>query len=420
MTVLLGCIADDFTGATDLANTLVQNGMRAVQVIGVPATEIDIGDAEAVVVALKSRTAPVDAAVADSLAAAAWLQQLGARQFVFKYCSTFDSKVTGNIGPVADALLDFLQEDFSIVCPAYPVNGRTIYKGYLFVGDLLLNESPMKDHPLTPMRDANLVRLMSEQSQHRVGLVPFDCVAAGTEAINDAYAALQEEGMGYAVVDVVSDPDLEAIGRSVASHRLVTGGSGVALGLPGNFRRLGLLESAPDPGTPAVAGRRVVFAGSCSVATRLQIRHVEQRWPCLKLDTDRIMAGDPVVAESTDWVCGHTEDTPLLVYASADPQEVKQMHERYGRDQSGAAIERVFGELAHQLVQRGVRQMIVAGGETAGAIVTALGIQAMRICVEIDPGIPWTESLGDVPVALALKSGNFGGEDFFEKAFNML
>ncbi len=420
MAVRLGAIADDFTGATDLANTLVGQGMRAVQVIGVPSGALDLGDAEAVVVALKSRTAPVARAVTDALAALAWLRAQGAEQVFFKYCSTFDSTAEGNIGPVADALLDALGDDFALVCPAFPANGRSVYMGHLFVGGLLLEESSMRDHPLTPMTDSQLVRLMSAQSAKRVGLLPYPVVAAGVEATRGAIAALRADGVSYGIADALTDTDLLTLGAAAADHRLVTGGSGLALGLPANFRARGQLGE-PRPATlPAATGPALVLAGSCSQATRGQVAHVRELWPSLKLDVDRLAAGEPVVAEAVAWARSRDPATPLLVYASADPQEVAQTQARHGRERAGALVETAFGTLARELVAAGWRRLIVAGGETSGAVVSALGVRALRIGPEIDPGVPWTETLDPPPLALALKSGNFGSRDFFTKALAML
>ena len=420
MPVLLGAIADDFTGATDLANTLVQRGMRAVQTIGVPAAGLDLGDAEAVVVALKTRTAPADEAVAAALAALGWLGERGARQVFFKYCSTFDSTAEGNIGPVADALMDALGTDFAIVCPAFPANGRSVYQGHLFVGDQLLSDSSMKDHPLTPMRESSLLRLMGAQTRRRVGLVPHGIVAAGVGRTAAAFDALREAGSSYGVVDALTERDLETIGAAVASHRLVTGGSGVAMGLPENFRAAGLLGAAARPAVPDIRGRAVVLAGSCSRATRGQIARAQQAWPHRKLDAHRIAAGGPVVEEVLDWASAQPETAPVLVYGSADPDEVAAVQAEYGRARAGAMIEQALGRIAQGLVAQGARRLVVAGGETAGAVVSALGVRGLGIGAEIDPGVPWTRTLDDPPLALALKSGNFGAEDFFIKALEML
>lgn len=420
MSILLGAIADDFTGATDLANMLVTRGMRTLQTIGVPSGHMDIGDADAVIVALKSRTAPASQAVGQSLAALAWLRDRGARQFFFKYCSTFDSTAEGNIGPVADALMDALETEFALICPAFPANKRSIYQGHLFVGDQLLSDSPMKDHPLTPMRDASLIRLMAAQTNRRVGLIPWPVIASGEAAVAGAIDNLRAEGIAYAVADAIDDRDLEVIGAAAATHKLITGGSGVALGLPGNFRRRGLLGATAAPELPDVRGRAIVLAGSCSAATRRQVAHAGRLWPHLKLDAGRIADGAPVAREAVDWAGAQPESAPVLIYSSADPAEVAAIQARYGRDRAGAMMEATLGEIAKGLVDAGARRIVVAGGETSGAVVSSLGVTGLRIGPEIDPGVPWTETLGTRRLALALKSGNFGGDDFFSKALGML
>ena len=420
MALLIGAIADDFTGATDLAVTLVNQGMRVTQVIGVPDENTDVGDAQAVVVALKSRTNPVGEAVEWSLAALDWLNTLGVKQIFFKYCSTFDSTSQGNIGPVSDALLEKLGSEFAVVCPAFPVNGRTVYKGHLFVGELLLSDSSLKDHPLTPMRDASIVRLMSAQTKRPVGLIDLDTVRKGAAAVSERIGYLKEEKVNYGVIDAVNDDDLRIIGEAVAGHALVTGASAVAMELPNNFRRLGILDAPEKPVLPKVKGRPVVFAGSCSQATRQQIAYVKERWPNRKIDADAIAAGEDVGGRLIDWAVRQPEDSPVLIYSSADPEEVAATQKRYGVEAAGQMIERTMGQIATGVAEQGFNRIIVAGGETSGAVVSSLQLRTLRIGPEIDPGVPWTESLGDRHLALALKSGNFGSEDFFVKAFEVL
>ncbi len=424
MSLLLGAVADDATGATDLASILVSRGMRTVQIIGVPRAELDVGDAEAVVVALKTRTAPVEEAVHASLEALSWLRRKGAKQIFFKYCSTFDSTPKGNIGPVGDALMDAVDGAVAVVCPALPANRRTVYQGHLFVGRELLSESSMKDHPLTPMTDADLVRVMGAQSRRRVGLVPYGTVAAGSEAVARAFAALAEEGVSWAVTDAITDADLETIGRAAADHALVTGGSGIALGLPENFRRRGLLGEPAPPFVPEATGPGAVLAGSCSTATRGQLDAVADRWPYRGLDVEKLMAGDEEVAEALAWATGALGEQPVVLAASQPPEAVRAIQERFGREAAGAAVEAAFARLARGLVDAGVRRLVVAGGETSGAVVSALGVEALRIGATIAPGVPWTETVatpgGPPPLALALKSGNFGGPDVFTDAFRLL
>ncbi|MBR0643475.1 3-oxo-tetronate kinase [Plastoroseomonas hellenica] len=416
MALLLGCIADDFTGATDLANTLVKNGMTAVQVIGVPSGPLP--EADAIIIALKSRTVPVRQAVADSLAAAEALLAAGARQIFFKYCSTFDSTDEGNIGPVADALAARLGTGFAIACPAFPTAGRTIFQGHLFVGAALLNESGMENHPLTPMRDSNLVRVLARQTEASVGLVPFAVVDQGAFAIRQAMTRLTESGRRYGIVDAITDEHLVAIGEAVAAHALVTGGSGVAMGLPGNFRRAGLLPDRPDAAMlPPAKGTLAVLAGSCSRATLGQIGLARDHAPVLELDPLETPDAAVLTAQALTWAEGKlSEERPIIIAASAPPDRVAALQAKLGRDAAGALVEHVLANVAEALVQRGVGRLMVAGGETSGAVVTRLGVNALRIGAEIDPGVPWTYAEPN-GIHLALKSGNFGTRDFFLKAF---
>lgn len=422
MPLLLGCVADDFTGATDLANTLVKHGMRTIQFIEVPDRATGAPDAEAVVVALKSRTAPVTEAVQQSRAALRWLRRNGARQIFFKYCSTFDSTDEGNIGPVADALLEDLGEDFTIACPAFPANGRTVYQGHLFVGEVPLSESGMRNHPLTPMTDANLVRVLARQTTGSVGLVPHAVVDAGAEAIRERFARLGAEGKRYAVVDALSDRHLFAIGAASAGLTLVTGGSGVAMGLPANFRTRGLLgEGGEAAFLPPAGGLAAVLSGSCSPATLGQVEEMKAGGrAAFAVDPLRLAEGADVAADAVAWARPKLSAGPVLVYASAPPREVKRVQKTIGRARAGGLIERAMASIARGLVDAGVRRLVVAGGETSGAVVNGLRITGLRIGPEIDPGVPWTMSLNDPPMFLALKSGNFGGRDFFLKAFEVL
>lgn len=416
---LLGCIADDFTGATDLASMLVRNGMRAVQVIGVPEAGAPAPEADAIIVALKSRTAPVRQAVNESLAALNWLKSAGCQQFFFKYCSTFDSTDEGNIGPVADALVEALGCGFALACPAFPVNGRSVYMGHLFVGSVLLNESGMENHPLTPMTDANLVRVLGRQTQGTVGLVPCATVDQGAAAIRSAMTALKEQGRRYAIVDAVSDAHLRAIGEAAQAHALITGGSGIAIGLPENFRRAGRLAAMADPGAlPEVPGHAAVLAGSCSRATLFQIGRARERIPTLQLDALATPDAAALARQALAWAQDRLGPVPVLIAASAPPEKVEALQAKLGREAAGALIEAALADVAEGLVQRGVRNLVVAGGETSGAVVTRLGVRSLRIGGEIDPGVPWTLAEGSGPaMKLALKSGNFGAPDFFLKAF---
>jgi 3-dehydrotetronate 4-kinase len=420
--MLLGAVADDFTGATDLCSMLVRGGMRTVQLIGVPRDTDARPDADAVVVALKSRTAPVREAVRDSLAALGWLREAGCRQFFFKYCSTFDSTDHGNIGPVADALIAALGSGFALACPAFPTNARTVYQGHLFVGSVLLNESGMEHHPLTPMTDANLVRVLGRQSDGTVGLVPYATVEQGAVAIRRAMTVLKEQGRRYAIVDAVSDAHLMAIGEAAAEHALITGGSGVAMGLPANFRRAGLLVERADAGSlPAVAGHAVVLAGSCSRMTLTQLGTARSHGPVFEIDPLATPDAAKLSAAALDWAHRHLGETPIVIAASAPPDKVAQVQAKLGREAAGTMIEDAMARIAEGLVAEGARRIVVAGGETSGAVVQRLGVRSLRIGAEIDPGVPWTYAAGgNTPLLLALKSGNFGGPDFFLRAFQVL
>ena len=421
MPVLLGAIADDLTGATDLANTLVKQGMRTVQVIGAPELGAPFPDTDAIVVALKSRTIPVAAAISQSRSALTWLRDAGIKQAFFKYCSTFNSTDQGNIGPVADALLEDLQSSFTIACPAFPENRRTIYQGHLFVGDQLLSESSMRHHPLTPMTDANLVRVLGRQTQGRVGLIPFATVDEGARAVWKAIKGLMDDGYRYAITDAIRNRHLMDIGEAVAGLPLVTGGSGIALGLPKNFRRLhNLAEKATPPPLPAVKGLSAVISGSCSQATLGQIAEWLKRHPAHAIDPLSLAKGIDVVGVALSWARKHLAEGPVLIYASAPPEDVKRVQSEIGREKAGELVEDALARIAEGLVQAGVRRLVVAGGETSGAVAQRLGITQLRIGPEIDPGVPWTESLGGLSLALALKSGNFGGPDFFAKALGKL
>lgn len=419
--IRLGCIADDFTGATDLANNLVRAGMRVVQTIGVPSEPL-AADVDAVVVALKSRTiAPADA-IAQSLEAMKWLQAQGAQQIYFKYCSTFDSTAAGNIGPVTEALMDALGSDFTIATPAFPDNKRTVFKGYLFVGDVLLSESGMQNHPLTPMTDANLVRVMQAQTKRKVGLIDHTVVARGADAVRERIAELRRDGVGVAVVDAVSNDDLLRLGPALAAMPLVTAGSGVAIGLPANF---GIAPSSQASALPAAGGLTAVVSGSCSIATHRQVMNfIQSGRPAMAIDPLRIASGIDVAAEALAWAAPLLADGPVLVYSTAETSAVKSVQGRLGVEEAGAMVERTIAAIARGLVALGVRQLVVAGGETSGACVQALGVTQMQIGPQIDPGVPWchalAEAAGGEGVHLTLKSGNFGADDFFTKAFAVL
>ena len=419
--LVLGCIADDFTGATDLANNLVRAGMRVVQAIGVPEGPLD-ADVDAVVVALKSRTIAPAEAIAQSLDALRWLQAQGAQQIYFKYCSTFDSTPQGNIGPVTEALMEALQCDFTIATPAFPDNKRTVFKGYLFAGDVLLSESGMQNHPLTPMTDPNLVRVLQAQCTRKVGLIDHTVVARGAAAIDARIAQLKAQGVSIAVVDAVSNDDLLRMGPALAKLPLLTAGSGVAIGLPANF---GLAPSSQASALPKAGGKTAVVSGSCSLATNRQVLDFIQRGgAAMAIDPLRIAQGADVAAEVLSWATPLIDKGPVLVYSTAEAGAVKSVQGQLGVEEAGAMVERTIAAIARGLVERGVHQLVVAGGETSGACVQALGIAQMQIGPQIDPGVPWCHARSDAApgsgLHIALKSGNFGSDDFFTKAFAVL
>ena len=417
--LLLGCIADDFTGATDLANNLVRAGMRVVQTIGVPNAPLS-AEVDAVVVALKSRTIAPQDAIDQSLQALQWLQDQGAQQIYFKYCSTFDSTAQGNIGPVTEALMHALQTDFTIATPAFPDNGRTVFKGYLFVGDVLLNESGMQHHPLTPMTDANLVRVMQAQCKSKVGLLSHKTIAQGATAISQEITNLKQQGVRIAIVDAVSNDDLMRLGPALKGMPLVTAGSGVAIGLPQNF---GLSPTPQASVLPKASGLQAVVSGSCSQATNRQVAHFKATGrPTFLIDPLHLKGSwEDLVQEALAWAQGHLASGPVLVYSTATPESVQAVQSQLGVEVAGHQVEQALAAIARGLVQQGVQQMVVAGGETSGACVQALAIEQLQIGPQIDPGVPWCHAhtpMGGVHITL--KSGNFGTDDFFSKAFTFL
>ncbi|WP_192036218.1 3-oxo-tetronate kinase [Halomonas sp. YLGW01] len=434
--LVLGAIADDFTGATDLANNLVRAGMRTLQVIGVPDTGLALDDVDAVVVALKSRSCPVAEAVGDSLAAVEWLQGQGARQIFFKYCSTFDSTDAGNIGPVADALLERLQptpqeEQLSsqqtVMVPAFPINGRTVYQGHLFVGDRLLNDSGMQHHPLNPMQDADLVRVLSHQTPHRVGLLARSTLAEGADAARARLSALGEAGVRHVICDTLDEGDLSVIAAAVVELPLVTGGSGLGQALPAEYRKQGWLAPVENAGRLAPAsGAALVLSGSCSRATLGQVEHFLARHEGFALDPLALAESDAPIEEALAFARARltgADAGPVLIYASAAPDAVEAAQATLGAARAGELVERALATISRTLVAEGVGRLLVAGGETSGAVVSALGVEELRIGEQIDPGVPWTQTRvagREAPLSLALKSGNFGGVDFFTRAFAVL
>ena len=419
MTLALGCVADDYTGASDLANTLTKAGLRTVQTIGIPADDLALPEVDAVVVALKSRSIPAERAVALSREADGWLRGRGAAHVMFKVCSTFDSTDQGNIGPVLDALRADAGEAIALVTPAFPETGRSVYQGHLFVGAVPLHESPLKDHPLNPMRDSNLVRVLARQSAGSVGLVDIATVAKGADAVRARLEALAAEGKSAAIADAIFDADLETLGRAALAHRVSCGASGLGLGLARALAS-GAADPAADVLAAPVGGLAACLAGSCSQATLQQIEAAEALMPVLRLDPERLIGEGGVVAEALAWAGERIGAGPVLIASSASPEAVRALQARHGVERAGHAIEGALAQLASALVERGVRRLVVAGGETSGAVVDHLGLKAFRLGPEIAAGVPVLRTASGEPMLLALKSGNFGGRDFFERALRMM
>jgi uncharacterized protein YgbK (DUF1537 family) len=417
--LLLGAVADDYTGASDLANTLSRNGLPTIQTIGVPGVNFDAGDAAAVVVALKIRSIEAPRAVAAATAAHDWLASRGARHVMYKICSTFDSTDAGNIGPVGEAFRARAGAGCILVTPAFPETERTVYLGHLFVGSVPLSESPLKDHPLNPMRDSNLVRVLERQSKAPVGLVALPTVAEGGSAIMRRLAELEQQGCGAAIVDAVFERDLEAIGEAAAKGPVSVGASGLGLGLARAFARGRGAEASPAFG--AVGGLAAILAGSCSRATLDQIAAAEDAIPTLRLSPQRLIEDKAEASQALAWAKDRLAAGPVLIASSAEPADVAALQARFGREASGQAIEAALAEIAAGLAEIGVRRLVVAGGETSGAAVDRLGVKAFRLGPEIAPGVPLMRTIGrdGGEMQMALKSGNFGGKDFFARALSM-
>ena len=423
MTLALGCIADDYTGASDLANTLTRAGLRTVQTIGIPADDLALPEVDAVVVSLKSRSIEAGLAVSRSRAAETWLRGRGASHVLFKICSTFDSTDAGNIGPVMDALRDDCGEGIVLVTPAFPETGRTVYQGNLFVGAVPLNESPLKDHPLNPMHDSSLVRVLARQSRTQIGLVDLATVTRGADAVRARLAELAGKGIGAAIIDAVFDRDLETIGLVAAEHRLSVGASGIGLGLARALVSTGKVKSAAagSESGAAVGGPAACLAGSCSQATLKQIASAEQVMPVFHLDPDRILTGAHEAQRALDWARPRLAEGPVLIASSSTPDQVSALQARHGRDAAGHAIEQAMADIAENLVKSGVRRLVVAGGETSGAVVDRLKIPGFLVGVEIAAGVPVLRAVGaGGDMLLALKSGNFGGPEFFSDALRLM
>ncbi|AWI60158.1 3-oxo-tetronate kinase [Sinorhizobium fredii] len=425
MSIILGSIADDYTGASDLANTLTKNGLRTVQTVGIPHPSLALPEVDAVVVSLKIRSVAADEAVAAASKADRWLRDRGATHVLYKICSTFDSTDQGNVGPVTEALARAAGGGIVLVTPAFPETGRTVYLGHLFVNGQPLNESPLKDHPLNPMHDANLVRVLARQSEGRVGLVDLSSVTAGPAAVKARLDALRTEGMTAAIADATSERDLETLGEVALQTPVSTGASGLGFGLARAITRSGRGSSAGTATSDAVrpvGGLSAIVAGSCSAATLRQLEVAERAMPVLRLDTEGLLTGSDEISAAIAWAGERISAGPVVIAASASPDVVSRLQSQYGREASGHAIEAATATIASELVARGVKRLVVAGGETSGATVDRLAIPAFLIGPEIAPGVPVLRTVGNTQgdMLLALKSGNFGGEDFFAAALSMM
>ncbi len=428
MSLRLGCIADDYTGASDLANVLSRNGLRTVQTVGIPHASLALPEVDAVVVSLKSRSVEAGRAVSLSLEAEQWLRGRGAKHVLFKICSTFDSTDEGNIGPVIDALRERAGAGPVLVNPAFPETGRSVFEGTLFVNGVLLHESPLKDHPLNPMRDSNLVRVLGRQSRAPVRLIPFATVEQGAEAVRDALAAMPDAGA--AIADAVAARHLDVLGQAALSDPLSAGAAGLGAGLARALvRRDGIVPSASAPDAPRPSGggigRSAILAGSCSTATRQQIAVAEAAGiPCHRLNVRRLLEGgaEAVVAEALRWAGERLRAGPVLVASSDAPEAVQAMQRSHGGAAAGHAVEQALAAIAEGLLADGVDRLVVAGGETSGAVVDRLGLEAFLVGDEIAPGVPVLRVAGanHPGLSVALKSGNFGGEAFFTRALSML
>jgi len=424
VTLALGCIADDYTGASDLANTLTRCGLRTVQTIGVPTDELRLPEVDAVVVSLKSRSIEAAIAVSRSRAADKWLRGRGAGHVLFKICSTFDSTDAGNIGPVMDALRADSGDAIILVTPAFPETGRTVYQGNLFVGSVPLNESPLKDHPLNPMHDSNLARVLARQSKSKIGLVDLAAVARGPATVRTRLADLSARGFGAVIIDAVFASDLETIGDVALDHRLSVGASGFGLGLARGLIASGKVkaDASNTVSDAPVGGPAACLAGSCSQATLQQVANAQKVMPVLHLDPEQVVAGQGEARRALGWAGERLKEGPILIASSSTPDQVQAIQARHGRDAAGHAIEQAMADIAEGLVQSGVRRLVVAGGETSGAVVDRLRIPGFLVGAEIAAGVPVLRAVGagGGEMLLALKSGNFGGGEFFADALKLM
>lgn len=420
----LGIIGDDFTGSSDIANNLKKSGMQVSMYAGVPnllPEEIKKEQTDAAVIALKTRTIPIEDAIRESLEALSWLKGCGCEQFIFKYCSTFDSTKEGNIGPVTDAIMEELNTDFTIACPSFPDAGRTVYFGHMFVNGKPLNESGMENHPLTPMTDHNLVRWLGHQTKNNVGLIDFETISKGENSVKEKIRNLKTDGYKYAIIDTNKNDDFDIICNAVKNLPLLTGGSGIALGLPKIYKDRGLL-SASNFQIPENNSNAIILSGSCSITTINQINIYKENNPSFYISPDEVINNEDLIEKVLSWIKDNETQSPL-VYSSSDIKAVSEKQKQYGQELLANKIEKFFELLSQRLVKDNFGTFISAGGETSGAVINGLGIQELKIGKEISHGIPalWSpESSGNKPVSVTLKSGNFGQDDFFSRALKAL
>ncbi|PHM35743.1 3-oxo-tetronate kinase [Xenorhabdus innexi] len=418
MTIKLGVIADDFTGATDIASLMVQNGWQVALLLSIPDDSTFIPhDVDAIIISLKSRSCPVDESIEQSLKACRWLRQkANCSRLFFKYCSTFDSTIKGNIGPVTDVLMDELQIDLCLICPALPINGRTVVYGYLFVNGQLLNESDMQYHPINPMKDSNLLRLMEQQSRGTAGLVDINCVRQGELSIRDRLCQLRCKGIRYAVVDTLLMDDLLLVAQAAHDMTLITGGSGLG-GAIARYCSGGNSEKTSIKKLPLPRNRRmVILSGSCSVMTYRQVLEYKKIASTMELDIDKCINNPDYIHLLVDWIIQQPmKGLAPMLYTTRPPGVLKLTHNQYESFQVSKIIEQLFAQIANELRQKDFNTFIITGGETSGKVVQSLGINQVGIGAIIAHGVPWVYDLQS-DCWLALKSGNFGEVDFFHYA----
>jgi 3-dehydrotetronate 4-kinase len=415
---MIGVIADDFTGGTDVAAAFRRAGLRTALYFGLPEQDALRTAADVVVISLKTRTAPTDEAVTASVTSARWLREHGAHQLFFKFCSTFDSTAQGNIGPVGDALAELVGSRTTVVVPSSPDHKRTQYLGYLFVGDELLAESPMRHHPLTPMTDSSVPRLLRAQTARPVDLIRLHDVRGGAHRIRDLLTSISAR-TGYAVIDAVEDSDLLEIGRACLNEPLLTGAAGLAAGLGAAVREQQAARRDSDTvvGTAGVDGPAVALAGSCSARTLEQIADMRRTHPSFHLVAAPNASSSSLAAAALRWYDDLDPNTPApLIYSSLPPHELRLVQDALGSEAASLLLETALGQIAVGLRARGVRRFVIAGGETSGAVVTALGVDGGLVGDEVAPGVPWIHTFDETPVSLLLKSGNFGGTSLLTDA----